>query len=97
MTVRMRHLDARTPQPKHFRDVSILKKELPGVLVVFLIEGAAGDEDSDGHGDVAQSASKVESKEQGARSRAKDTERPTPNIELRFNDLTIPRAKRTVA
>jgi len=39
------------------------------VLVVFLIEGAAGDEDSDGHGDVARSASKVESREQGARSR----------------------------
>src|SRR5205823_13141553 len=46
-----------------------------------------------GHGDVAQSASKVESREEGARSRAENTERPTPNIELRFNDLTIPRGK----
>jgi hypothetical protein len=43
------NLDPRTSQPKHFRDVGVLKKELPGVLVVFLIEGAAGDEDSDGH------------------------------------------------
>ena len=37
------NLDSRTSQPKHFRDVSILKKELPRVLVVFLIKGAAGD------------------------------------------------------
>jgi hypothetical protein len=48
--------------------VGVLKKELSGVLVVFLIKGAAGDEDSDGHSDVARSASKVERREQGARS-----------------------------
>ena len=84
------NLDSRTSQSEHFRDVSILKKELPGVLVVFLIEGAAGDEDSDGHGDVAQSASKVESKEQGARTGQKTPKRPT----LKSNsDLTIPRGE----
>jgi hypothetical protein len=43
------YLDPGAPEPKHFRDMSVLKKELPGVLIVFLIKGAASDEDSDGH------------------------------------------------
>jgi hypothetical protein len=51
--------------------VGVLKKELPRVLVVFLIKGAAGDEDSDGHGDVAK---RLESKEQGAGSKERESE-----------------------
>ena len=39
----------RTSEPQHFGDVGVFEKELAGSLVVFLIEGAAGDEDSDGH------------------------------------------------
>jgi hypothetical protein len=45
------HPHSRTSQPEHLRDVGILKKELAGAFVVFLIEGAAGDENSDGHGE----------------------------------------------
>src|SRR5438477_1757661 len=62
------HVDPRTSEPEHLGDVGVLKKELPGLLVVFLIKGAAGDEDSDGHGNVARSALKLESGERGARS-----------------------------
>ena len=43
------NLDPRTSQPEHFRDVGVLKKEPPRVLVVFLIKGPAGDKNSDGH------------------------------------------------
>ena len=53
------HLDARTSQPEHFRDVSVLKKELAGAFVIFLIEGAAGDEDSDGHDKSARCEAKL--------------------------------------
>ena len=63
------NLDPRTSQLQHFRNVGVLKKELPRVLVIFLIEGAAGNENSDGHGEVARSALKLESRERGSRSR----------------------------
>src|SRR5207249_11331780 len=61
--------DSRTSQPQHFRNVGVLKKELPRVLVIFLIEGAAGNENSDGHDEVARSALKLKSRERGSRSR----------------------------
>ena len=43
-------LDPRSSQPKHLGNMGILKEELAGAFVIFLVEGAAGDEYSDGHG-----------------------------------------------
>ena len=39
----------RPSQPQHLGKMSVLEVKLPGALVVFLVERAAGDEDSDGH------------------------------------------------
>jgi hypothetical protein len=82
--------------------VRILKIKTPGEFVVFLIEGAAGSEDSYGHeiGDIALSALKLKSAERGARSgggegreqkggkrRTSNAERPTSNSEGRQEDF----------
>src|SRR5207248_10638553 len=45
-------LDTRASQAKHLRNVSILEIEFPGKFVIFLIKGAAGNENSDGHGSI---------------------------------------------
>ena len=37
-------------EAEHIRNVRVLKEQLAGELVVFLVEGAAGDQDSDGAG-----------------------------------------------
>jgi hypothetical protein len=36
--------------------VGVFKEELAAPFVVFLIEGAAGDEDSDGHGELREAS-----------------------------------------
>src|SRR3954470_11762091 len=43
------HLDLRSPQPEHLRDVGVFEVELAGAFVVFLVEGAAGNEDANRH------------------------------------------------
>ena len=44
------HLDLRSSQPEHLRDVGLLEVELAGAFVVFLIKRAAGNENTNGHG-----------------------------------------------
>ena len=46
------YLHARTSQTKHLRNVSILEIKFAGKFVIFLIEGAAGNENSNGHGSI---------------------------------------------
>ena len=48
------HLHLRSSEPEHLIDVSILEKELAGGFVIFLIERAAGNKDSDNHRDVTK-------------------------------------------
>jgi len=44
------HRHARAPALEHLGKMSVLEEELSGAFVIFLIERAAGNKDSDGHG-----------------------------------------------
>ena len=54
-----RHVHAAAPQAQHLRQVRGLEEQLAGALVVFLVEGPAGDEDPDGQLEVLVAASRT--------------------------------------